>query len=374
MKKSSKAFAVIGLGFGDEGKGLTVNNICKFLPIDDTIVVRYSGGQQAGHTVTTSDGRSHVFSNFGSGSFQGMATYWSKYCTVDPLGIFNEFDALKSKGVIPHLYIDKNAPVTTTYDKMFNQKTDAVTGHGTCGVGVGATFQREERFYSLLAGDLLFPSVVETKLELIRKYYKFDQRCTDNFLRYCEFVKDTFAIVDGIPNAKNYVFESSQGLLLDQNFGFFPHVTRSSVGTKNILEMGFEPELYLVTRAFQTRHGNGPMTNTHLPHNITDNPKETNILNRFQGEFRKSLLDLDLLKYGMQKDHYINTHPHKSLVITCLDLMKNEYRYTIGGRIQNCLTQEEFVAQIAWHLGINNVHAISSPEGYGEKHHFEFSP
>jgi adenylosuccinate synthase len=68
-------------------------------------VIRFSGGHQAGHTVVTDDTR-HVFSNFGSGTLRGVPTYWSKFCTVEPIGLLNELDALKIKGYNPILYID----------------------------------------------------------------------------------------------------------------------------------------------------------------------------------------------------------------------------------------------------------------------------
>jgi adenylosuccinate synthase len=378
MKKSSNAYAVIGLGFGDEGKGLTVNSLCQQLR--DPLVVRYSGGQQAGHTVTLPDGTSHVFSNFGSGTFKGVPTYWSKYCTFDPVGVAGEYEILKNKGAAPLLYIDKRSPITTPYEKVFNQQLSHALNHGTCGLGVGATYQREEDLFSLTAGDIMFPAVVELKLKLIREYYEkkivmrgtysFDVDLTA-FMESVHFIRNrysTFILVEDMPtNHANIIFESSQGLLLDQNTGFFPHVTRSNVGTKNILEMGYEPELFLVTRAFQTRHGNGPMTNASIPHNIKENPKETNVLNRYQGEFKRSLLDLDLLRYGMSKDPYIKAATNKNLVITCLDLVENELRYTVGGGMENHTNEDSFITNgIAHHLGIYNTHRIRSPDGIVE--------
>lgn len=360
MKKSSNSYAVIGLGFGDEGKGVTVNSLCHHLK--NTLVVRYSGGQQAGHTVTLENGTSHVFSNFGSGSLINVPTYWSKHCTFDPVGFVNELNVICKKGVWPILYVDKRSPITTPYDKYHNQNSSAVD-HGTCGAGVGATFAREEKLQSLLVGDLMFPSIFEMKLKLIKEFYKNNPEM-DYFLECCQFIMDKrpFVFSDDMPSYDNYVFESSQGLLLDQNTGFFPHVTRSNVGPKNFVDMGFtDSTLFLVTRAFQTRHGNGPMTNEHLPHNILENPNETNVLNRYQGQFKRSLLDLDLIKYGIDKDPHIRNHSRIELVVTCLDLVRNEHRYTIGGKIVQCSDENNFVSGIARHLEIDVVHKVSSP-------------
>lgn len=74
---------VLGSFMGDEGKGQTVHNICAKNP-ENSLVIRFSGGHQVGHTVKYGD-LMHTFSNFGSGTLLGVPTYWSEYCTVDPL-------------------------------------------------------------------------------------------------------------------------------------------------------------------------------------------------------------------------------------------------------------------------------------------------
>lgn len=358
LKTCYNSLAVIGIGFGDEGKGSVVDSLVD----SNTIVVRYSGGQQAGHTVSYK-GLSHVFSNFGSGTLRGAPTYWSKYCTFDPVGAIREYEILKEKGITPILYLDRKSPVTTPYDKLFNQSSiDGRFVHGTCGVGVGDTLEREEKHYSLLVEDLEHESVFKIKLELIAKMYYRNLLPIEeisHFLECCSLVRKLFFIKSNLDcealEKKTVIFEGSQGLLLDQNFGFFPHVARSNVGTKNILEMGFLPQVQLVTRAYQTRHGHGPMTNQNIPHNIKSNPYETNVRNRYQGEFRISLLDLDLLKYGIDKDDYLRTTSNKDLVITCLDLVADEYRYTIKGEIVGHTNAKDFCRGIADYLGIEKV-------------------
>jgi len=369
--KSSFRLAVIGLGFGDEGKGLTTASLCHH--VTNPLVVRYSGGQQAGHTVTLKDGTSHVFSNFGSGSFEGVPTYWSEFCTFDPVGVMNELKILRGKGVEPILYVNRNSPVTTPYDKRSNRDCGRTNDHGTCGVGVGATFNREENFYSLLAGDLEHGQAAMIKVGLIRDWY--DDNCSlpglTEYVRAVEEVNNSgnILIVDGLPREDlgkdpyNYICEGSQGLLLDQHYGFFPHVTRSNTGTKNIQDtVGYPTHLYLVTRAYQTRHGNGPMTNEAIDHNIIDNPLETNVQNEFQGEFRKSVLDLDLLLYGMNRDDIIRKHQSKTLVITCCDLIDGDYMFTMGNTLYSYDRREEFGEEVGKHLGISDVRLVSSSD------------
>jgi adenylosuccinate synthase len=149
-----KVSVVLGLGFGDEGKGLTTNWLCK----DNDLVIRFNGGHQAGHTVVIGENR-HVFSNFGSGTLKGAPTYWSKYCTIDPLGIMEEYKALKSIGANPVLYIDPYCPVVTPFDIASNRIKEKTKTHGSCGIGFGETVRRHESYFKLHALDLLFPSI-----------------------------------------------------------------------------------------------------------------------------------------------------------------------------------------------------------------------
>lgn len=352
--------AVIGLGFGDEGKGLVTDYLCSRSP--NPIVVRFSGGHQAGHTVVF-NGLRHIFSNFGSGTLRGIPTYWSKYCTVEPIGLTNEFHILKKKGISPIIYIDRKCPVTTPYDIHQNHDLHEISKHGTCGVGFGATIQREENYYSLLFEDLYYPSILKIKLDAIQRYYG-SHPDTDKFMsRIYEITQNSKIILsDGIPEYSDIIFEGSQGLLLDQNIGFFPHVTRANTGSKNLLTMGYSPELFLITRAYQTRHGNGPMTNENISHNISVNSKETNITNKYQGEFRRSLLDIDVLLYGISKDNYIRESPSRTLVITCVDHIKEEYKFTYKGEIVRCNNKSDFIEKISVLLNIKNVLISESDE------------
>jgi adenylosuccinate synthase len=141
------------------------------------------------------------------------------------------------------------------------------------------------------------------------------------------------------------IFEGSQGLLLSQDIGFFPHVTRSNTGTKNVTEMvGHNTsDIYLVTRAYQTRHGNGPMTNNALEDSfIREDPDETNVYHQFQGIFRKSALDLDLIRYGILKDGGIK---EASLVITCLDHL-DKFMLTSNGKMHIFPSEDDFIRNI----------------------------
>jgi adenylosuccinate synthase len=366
--------AVIGLGFGDEGKGIATDFLCS--QSSNPLVVRFSGGHQAGHTVVY-NGIRHVFSSFGSGTLRGVPTYFSKFCTISPIAIYNEYKDLEKKGITPTLYIDKDCPIITPYDKLNNIQEEVENKHGSCGVGFGSTIEREENNYHLLAGDFFYPSVFKIKLKMIRDYYLKDGGLdVSDFLGCCNWLMscNNIKIVNEWDVAcitfSELIYEGSQGLLLDKDIGFFPNVTRSNTGTKNLFAIKKHPcvsleidplelKIYIVTRAYQTRHGNGEMTNLDIPHNIKSNPLETNVRNKYQGDFRRSLLDLDLLEYAKEKDDHIR---EATLVITCLDHVVNEYRFTYKGEIVCCDNEKDFVTRIAKILKCDKVLLSHSDE------------
>lgn len=327
---------VIGAGFGDEGKGAFVNYLCT--KTDNPLVIRHHSGHQVGHTVVLNEKR-HVFSNFGSGTLRGVPTYWSEYCTVNPIGVQKESQVLSELGIKPKIYYNANAMLTTPFDIYQNRKLDNINKHGSVGVGFGTTIQRNEDHYHLYVRDLLYPKIRDAKLENIwKQYYKIPElkgdweRIMTNYISACDELVKNHIIIPSITKVLHHdhlIFEGGQGILLDMDYGFFPNVTRSNTTSKNAIDIINKLPLfsgdkvintYYITRAYQTRHGNGYMTNTELDCSyIKENPLETNLSDGFQGVFRKSVLDLDLLKYAVDCDKYHNPNSRKNLVITCLD-------------------------------------------------------
>lgn len=345
---------VIGLGFGDEGKGMVTSYLSSYY--NNPLVVRYSGGHQAGHNVVNGK-HSHTFANFGSGTLHGCPTYWSKHCTFDPIGFMNEYDILKEKVDDPiKIYIHRECPVTTPYERVTNQKFNS--GHGTCGVGFGATISREENHRHFWFEDLFNSTILKIKIDLLEQFYNADKMLPDAtplMKHFAVALNDMFELFDegiieivgdtDVPSHPNTIYESSQGLLLDQDIGFFPHVTRSTVGRKRLDNFIYHyDEVWYVTRAYQTRHGNGPMTNEKL--NIINAGTETNETNMWQGDFRRGILDVDLLKYALQHDQRnIRRVQSEYLVITCLDQMV-DWKFLENGGEFTFRDEDEFVENL----------------------------
>lgn len=342
-----KADIVIGLGFGDEGKGKTVSYLCqghKGIPIlsvpeTKTIVVRFSGGQQAGHNVKNGD-LSHVNSNFGSGTLFGVPSYFSEHCTIFPTTIYREKTVLESKGITPELIIHPLANVTTPYDVAFNRLTELKNNHGSCGLGVAATMKRNLfSGYKLYAIDLFNRKLLYQKLDHIFDYYlnMLDDEDRPRYISLVDFEEESFynAINNLTFNVKNYdyikdnydyvIFEGSQGILLDMNHGIFPNVTYANTTSKNALEickiLGILPldiNIYYVTRCYQTRHGNGWMSNQETIELINTHD-EINIYNQWQKEFKIGEIDYELLNYALDVDNIYSNGCYKNLVVTCID-------------------------------------------------------
>jgi adenylosuccinate synthase len=317
---------VLGMGFGDEGKGLTTSLLCA--KCSDPIVVRFNGGHQAGHTVVK-DGKAHVFSNFGSGTLQGVPSVWSHYCTFYPTSFYNELKHLKD----PKIYIHALCPVTTPYDIAFNRTDKISIKDGTCGVGFGATLKRHESFYKLYAQDLFYEDVLVQKLKNIASYYNLPDIELGEFLQAVSLIRNKIELITSyqILNKKEVIFEGAQGILLDQDFGFFPNVTRSNTSSKNALSIWPSKEVYYVTRSYQTRHGNGFMTNEGKELILSKTENETNISNPHQGKFRRSILDVDLLNYSLKCDSNFSWDLDKNLVITCVDQTGEIVKITKNG-------------------------------------------
>jgi len=333
--------SVIGLGFGDEGKGVVVDWLCSKYDPDDTYVIRHSGGHQVGHTVKLGD-ITHVFHHFGSGTLRGVPTVWSDKCTVSPIHFRHERDVLVLKGVqnIRFLAFDR-CPITTVYDIAFDRvfnKQDSV------GVGFAHTLKRSE-LLQLQLSDLKYKTATAIKLNCIFQYYfkkakeldkvdLFIENVTKlegdkfSFEEDCEYLLDHCKLIGN----SNYtpcgkiIFEGNQGVLLDRYHGFFPYVTYGRTTNYNLQDFIKDQWVskWYVTRAYLTRHGAGPLPGERMGIKLINSEHETNHLNDYQGEFRVAPLDLHLLNYAMYCDHQDQkNNADVNIVMTCVDQIEN---------------------------------------------------
>lgn len=239
MNTFNKLKAVIGLAFGDEGKGNTVAYLTNQEQQSgkSVLVVRFSGSSQATHTAQV-DGVRHSFAHFGAGTLTGAHTFWSKFCPFEPLTFYHEYQKLLNMPSVPPIkfFADPLCPVVTPFDILANQYGQANLKHGTTGQGHGTTMQRQEDHYKLHLIDLTSEAVWLLKFENIKKYYqaKYPSINFGNPLElFRQRIAELFDIIEIMPLSAitrkydSVICEGSQGILLDQDYGFFPHVTRS---------------------------------------------------------------------------------------------------------------------------------------------------
>ena len=353
-----KTSIVLGLQYGDEGKGLTTS----FLSKKNDLVVRFNGGHQAGHTVVK-DGYRHVFSNFGSGTLNGAHTYLSQYCTFYPKSFYNERQALLNVGFDPVHYIHPMAMVTTPFDIGFNRATESANRHGSVGVGFGATIARNETPFKLYAIDLTYRPLLIHKLQQIAGHYKIGDpgKEISSFVEYVDKIILNICTLDKIKDGYSHIiFEGAQGIMLDMDFGYFPNVTRSHTTSKNAMQIIQDcnlphPQVYYAMRSYLTRHGNGFMPNESGGVSFED---KTNVSHAYQGEFRQGYHSIEQLRYALNCDAAYSGYDHrcKNLIISCLDQTKGMVLADLDE-----LEIDEFLATLGHEF--NGVFGNRSPEG-----------
>ena len=352
--------SVIDLNFGDCGKGLAVDYICSKSNVNQTLVVRHSGGHQVGHTVRMGE-IIHEFRHFGAGSMRGVATYWDKACTVSPIGFMAERDVLQMKGIVPKLFVHDLCPVTTPWDIAYNRYYNKQLGaHQTVGVGFASTLIRHETL-PLYAKDLYYPEVFEAKMNSIINYYVKKVKLENSvffstfldmpeltkfsFKEYCNYFIENTIFVQSDNIIKDYivlVFEGNQGILLDKDHGIQPYVTHGKTTNYNLRNFNIENvNKWYVSRCYLTRHGDGPMLSKNdVEIKLKNNEDESNFLNENQGEFRIAPLNLDLLRYSLNSDY--SDYPNyqlaskENIILSCLDQMEdiNNIPYILNGKLE----------------------------------------
>ncbi|MFZ5649732.1 MAG: adenylosuccinate synthase [Bacillota bacterium] len=274
------AIVVIGAQWGDEGKGKVVD----FLAKDADMVVRYQGGNNAGHTVVT-DGREFKLHLIPSGIL-----YPEKLCLIgngvvlDPAVFLGEIDSLEQKGIsVDNLKISPRVHVIMPYHRRLDACDEDRRGArkiGTTGRGIGPAYADKVYRTGIRVADLVDPESLAERLkpaieeknalfsgvfevegfdydEVYSEYLKYGQRLSG-------FVADVSVLTnEALTQGRNVLFEGAQGTLLDIDHGTYPYVTSSSpVAAAACLGSGVGPTkidgVVGVAKAYITRVGEGP--------------------------------------------------------------------------------------------------------------------
>lgn len=355
-----KAIAVIGANFGDEGKGRIVDHFAAFGK-SPVVVIRYNGGAQAGHTVVSPDGKRHIFSHFGSGSFVGATTYLSRYFIGNPILFEKELDSLLNAGLQLTVVANPDMPISTPYDMLLNREFESNRGaarHGSCGYGVSETVERLcNTPYKLFLSDIIKKNHKNTVMQIRDKHVPARLRAygitnpSGDFMaawKSDDLLERYFASIDRMVKTVNVsssvclkkystiIFEGAQGLGLDERHKYFPHVTRSKTGIDNVesickeIGVGGVSVVY-VTRAYLTRHGAGPLPTEDSSLRYDD---ASNVENDWQGKLRFGCLDVDLMAENIKSDRKRTTiKTDRTVAVTCFDQVPEDVAVRVNNRV-----------------------------------------
>jgi len=272
---------VVGTQWGDEGKGKIVDYIMD----KADYVVRYQGGNNAGHTVVVK-GEQFILHLIPSGILRpGKMCIIGNGVVVDPMVLLQEIDELKKRGIHidSNLLLSMNAHLIFPYHKMLDKAREKKKGArriGTTGRGIGPAYMDKIARVGIRVVDLmnekLFAELlklnVEEKNEWFTQFYKLEplsyKKILEEYLEYFrrikKYISDTGIIInEACSSGKNILFEGAQGNLLDIDFGTYPFVTSSNASAGGACTgTGLAPNridrIIGVAKAYTTRVGEGP--------------------------------------------------------------------------------------------------------------------
>jgi len=275
-------YCVVGLQWGDEGKGKVVD----ILAADTDIVVRYNGGANAGHTVTVGDSK-FALHLLPSGSVRpNTICVIANAVVVDPEVLIKEISTLQEKNITldGRLFISENAHVVLDYHKKEDQLREESLGKNKLGTtvrGIGPCYaDKMGRSHAVRVADLRDLEKLKAKLQTIVGYknkvfgavYNAGPSSADEIFEKCKsyadkllpFITDTTEFLHkSIDEGKSVIFEGAQGSLLDIDHGTFPYVTSSNSSSLGMpagcgVPARMVDKFIGVVKAYTTRVGAGP--------------------------------------------------------------------------------------------------------------------
>ncbi len=275
------AYAVIGGQWGDEGKGKVID----YLAGSVDYVIRYAGGNNAGHTVVNDRGKFQLHLVPSGICWPGVCGIIGNGVVVDPDVLLDELTMLASRGIdISQVYVSERAHVIMPYHILLDRLEEESRGSaaiGTTGQGVGPAYVDKAGRMGIRIGDLLDGESLATRLKqvldfknaLITKIYGGQCLSLDEMLAKCRgwaewlrpHVQSTEQMVQNLLDQdKRLLLEGAQGTLLDIDHGSYPYVTSSSPSIGGACTgLGLNPKSIVgvlgVFKAYSTRVGSGPM-------------------------------------------------------------------------------------------------------------------
>ncbi len=275
------AYVISGMQWGDEGKGKAVDYLTQFADM----VVRFQGGNNAGHTVVV-EGKQTILHLIPSGILhEGKTCIIGNGTVVDPKVLIDELETIRAAGhdAESRLFLSETAHLIMPWHKLLDQAQESFRGKkriGTTGRGIGPAYADKADRLGIRAGELVDPALFEEKLDAVLPYKnRLLEKCFDlpplkkdevlrEFRAYADrlrpLVADTVPMVtNAIDAGKRVVFEGAQGAMLDIDHGTYPYVTSSNTIAGGVCPgAGVGPKdigaVVGIVKAYTTRVGEGP--------------------------------------------------------------------------------------------------------------------
>ena len=361
---------VLGAQWGDEGKG----KVTDFFASSADYVVRFQGGNNAGHTIVVGDEKLALSLTPSGVLYPECVPVIGSGCVIDIGFLKQELEMLNSKNVSTEkLAISPNAHVIMPYHKLLDELIEESLGEskiGTTKKGIGPCYADKIQRSGIRIQDLLDDRIfeekvrknVEDKNQLLTKIYNKDslnpEEIINEFKEYknliSSHIKDTSLMIsNAIKEDKNILFEGAQGTLLDIDHGTYPFVTSSNTSSGNAaIGSGIGPlnleKIVGVTKAYISRVGSGPF--------ITEQDNEVgNYLIEKGAEFgvvtgrrrRCGWLDLISLKYSVRVNSLSELFITKLDVLSGLEELRLCTGYENGQEILNDYPYEQNMLYVA---------------------------
>ena len=390
-----KVDALLGIVFGDEGKGKVVDY---FTPRYD-LVARFAGGPNAGHTIIF-DGKKFVLRSIPSGIFdEGKVNIIGNGCVIAPDLFMNEARELESAGyeIAERLHISRRAHLILPTHRVLDRAYEAAKGKskvGTTGKGIGPTYSDKAARVGLRVGDIQgdflpkYEALKARHLQILKDLGFTDFDITEEektWLKGIDYMR-RFPITDtaheinrALAEGKNVLAEGAQGSLLDIDHGTYPFVSSSSTTIGGVCTgLGIAPQsigrVWGIFKAYSTRVGSGP-----FPVELFDETGEE--IRRVGKEFgavtgrnrRCGWVDLVALKYAIMVNGVTDLVMMKADVLDSFEEIKVCVAYEKDGeRTEDMPYDTEGWAPVyetlpGWHCDLTGVRAEADfPKEYAD--------
>lgn len=348
-----KVDVVLGLQWGDEGKGKIVDVLAKNYPV----ICRFQGGPNAGHSLQFSK-KSFVLHSVPAGVFRkNTVNIIGNGVVLDPIIFKEETEAIAKMGVDPtkNVVISKRAHLILPTHRIMDEASEASKGKGKIGStlkGIGPTYMDKTGRNGLRVGDALakdfkkrFNTLKAKHIEYLKQFdFQYDPSQNEKeWMKAIEYLKK-FKIVDGeyelnnLLKTKKALAEGAQGTMLDVDFGAYPFVTSSStICAGACTGLGLAPskigKVYGVFKAYCTRVGSGPFPTELLDSVGEDIRQKGHEFGATTGRPRRTgWLDIPALKFAIMVDGATDLIMMKADVLDSFDTIKVATGYIVDGK------------------------------------------